>query len=121
MGRRRVLSKARGSIAGAAGGLTTGAVITAAAGVIAILTLAVNGSFDQSLVWTGHAATVEFLRPYVAFWAAAGALVLASAGGILGGLVPRSPAHAQVIELATITDLSTTAASRDEFGQAVGL
>jgi hypothetical protein len=99
------LSSTRGALAGAANGLTSAATVVAAVGGLALVALAVNGSFDQTLVYNGHSITVEFLRPYVAFWSAAAGIVLAGVGGAAGGLLPRRHATHPVVELSTISTI----------------
>jgi len=100
------LSSARGAVAGAFNGATTAGVMVVAAGGLALLALAVNGNLDQSLLVHGHHVTVEFLRPYVAFWAAAGTMVGGLAAGVGGGLLPRRSATHPIVELATVPSIT---------------
>jgi hypothetical protein len=103
------LSSTRGASAGAVNGLASGAALVAVAGTVALIALAVNGSFDQSLVFGGHSVVVDFVRPYVAFWTAAASFVLAGIGGAAGGLLPRRRAGHQVVELAPVSSIRTEA------------
>jgi hypothetical protein len=99
------LSSTRGPVAGAVNGLTSSATVLTALGGSALVALAVNGSFDQTLVYNGHSILVDFLRPYVAFWAAATGIVAAGVAGAAGGLLPRRHATHPVVELSTISNI----------------
>jgi hypothetical protein len=99
------ISSTRGSVAGAVNGATTGAVVVAVAGTVALLALAVNGSFDQALTVGGRTIAVDFVRPYVAFWSAAGGLALAGLAGAAGGLLPRRHAVHPIVELAPVSGI----------------
>ncbi len=99
------LSSTRGALAGAANGLASAGTVIAVVGGFALVGLAVNGSFDQTLVYNGHSVIVEFLRPYVAFWSASAGVVLAGIGGAAGGLLPRRHATHRVVELSPISNI----------------
>jgi hypothetical protein len=102
------VSKARGLTAGVTNGATTGALLVAVAGTVALLALAVNGSTNELLVVGHQRVLVDFARPYVAFWVATLGLAASSAGGAVGGLVPRRYRGYPTVKLATVRDIDLT-------------
>ena len=92
------LSAARGTVAGAANGLTTWALVLFATAGVAVIVAVANGT-TSALTIGRSTLQVSLGRPYVAFWASLLALAAGFIGGAAGGLLPRRDAASPAMTL----------------------
>jgi hypothetical protein len=91
----------RGLAPGVVNGLTSWAIIALVLGAVILVAVATGGTTTTLNLKSGPVA-IGIIRPYPVFWAAAIGTLVAAAGGLAGGLLPRRQAAVSYIDGSTV-------------------